>query len=994
MDTLEFLRAILPEDGYKFLALGRTGRTGLAHKAYESLELMAQAVESYDRQENLIVYHACCSYKAPSFEVPDTDGLTKTKFRGEPNWSKAKSFWCDIDCGEDKAAANKGYATKNDAAKAIRSFCAANGFPDPMIVDSGGGIHCYWPLTKEIGPKSWRTIASGFKAALIGAGLFVDPTRTADLSSVLRPVGTHNRKPGRMPRQVLAKSKHNSVEPAQFAEAVARAVDKFQVTPARVSSAPDINDDLTAHLHPHIDSSAIEISNHCAQVAAMRDTKGDVDYETWRGVIGIIKHCVEGVELANEWSSERGATGHSNTDVATRYETWSAGPATCEFFQTKGATPSKCDGCVHNSKIKSPIVLGRILPEPQEEIVQVTTEEAVVVEAIVPPFPEGYEFNANRMIRFIKDKDGVLQPYSFCHTLFYPLQRIRKADGTFAFTIRMHLPDFRIRDFEVDTAALAASSDLLKALSKYELMPTNNKDATMHLTAYLRDSIHKLMAEQRETDTLTSFGWRDNMNGFLLGDRLYHSDGSVRKVFIGGAAQAFKDVYPEPRGTLERYSKAVNYIYNRENSEAAQYVFCNVYGSLLTPFGEDSYNGILVAVNSSATGKGKTSVWKAALYGLADANGLVKPGKDGATRNARWGIVGAHKNVPVVFDEMTDMDAAELSNFAYTVSQGTERARMTSSGGKVGFAEQHTWKAVVGITANEDMHAKLAAHNANTQAEAVRLISINFGTYKVPIIDPALDVSDAIDTMRDNWGNAGDTFIRYVVTHKREVMDLFNKVESRLSHMLPESEYRFFRSHAACTLTAAQLLIDLKVVEFDYEALEQFSIRLIQDMITTVASNNTTSPGDALGRMMRDMSSQIIVTYGYRDLRTDIRGPEESQSRVFGTPVGRRVLGNPNPNSKEKIDPKFVNKLFIAKKEFGEWCAKNRMEPKALVDHAKLEGWLVDWPAKVNLGKGTVLSTGSCNCYVFDYSAMEGAAEATGGATVAQTTELGVVSSR
>jgi hypothetical protein len=993
MDTLAFLRAILPEEGYKFVALGRAGREGLAHKAYESLELMAQAIESYDRQEGLTVYHACCGYKAANFEVI-VDGKAKTKFRGEANWDKAKSFWCDIDCGEDKAADNKGYTTKAEAAKAIALFCSGNGFPAPMIVDSGSGIHCYWPLTKEIGPKSWRTIASGFKAALAGAGLLVDPTRTADLSSILRPVGTHNRKPNRLVRLVSAKSKPNVVTPEQFAEAVSRAVSKYEVTPARISSGPDINDDLTAHLQPQIPSSAVEVSNHCAQVAAMRDSKGDVDYETWRGVIGIIRHCVEGVELAHEWSAERAATGHSNTDVDIRYETWDAGPTSCEFFQTKGATPAKCEGCSHNGKVKGPIMLGRIVPVSQEALVEVTTEEATVVEAIVPPFPEGYEFNVSRMLRFIKDKDGVLQPYSFCHTLFYPLQRIRKADGTFAFTIRMHLPDKRIRDFEVDTAALAASSDLLKALSKYELMPTNNKDATMHLTAYLRDSIHKLMAEQRETDTLTSFGWRDNMNGFLLGDRLYHSDGSVRKVFVGGAAQAFKDVYPEPRGTLEKYSKAVNYIYNRENSEAAQYVFCNVYGSLLTPFGEDSYNGILVAVNSSATGKGKTSVWKAALYGMADANGLVKPGKDGATRNARWGIVGAHKNVPVVFDEMTDMDAAELSNFAYTVSQGTERARMTSSGGKVGFAEQHTWKAVVGITANEDMHSKLAAHNANTQAEAVRLISINFGTYKVPIIDPALDVSDAIDVMRDNWGNAGDVFIRYVVTHKREVMDLFNKTESRLSNILPESEYRFFRSHAACTLTAAQILIDLKVVDFDYDSLEKFSVVLIQDMISTVASNNTTTPGDAIGRMLRDMSSQVIVTYGYRDLRTDIRGPEEPQSKVFGAPVGRRILSNPNPNAKEKIDPKFTNKLFIAKKEFGEWCAKNRMEPKALTDYAKAEGWLVDWPAKVNLGKGTVLSTGSCSCYAFDYSVMEGAVEVTSGSTAPQAIEIGVASSR
>jgi len=991
MNTLEFLRATLPEEGYKFIALGRAGKKGYAHKAYESLELMAQALDSYDRQPDLTVYHACCAYKEPSYQIM-VDGEPKTKWRGEPNWFKAKSFWADIDCGEDKAEKGKGYATKMDAAKAIIGFCRDNGFPNPMLVDSGGGLHCYWPLTTEIGPKSWRLMANGFKAALDSAGLLVDPTRTADLSSVLRPVGTHNRKPGRDVREVKVKSTNNPVEPAQFAAAVARAVDKYGAKPVQLRGEPDINDDLTAHLHPHIDSSIEEVANHCAQVAVMRDTQGDVDYETWRGVIGIIKHCIEGHEKAVEWSERRAETNHSNTDVDIRYNSWDAGPTSCEFFQTKGATPEKCEGCVHKGKIKGPIMLGRIVPVPQEELVEVTTEEAEIVETVVPPFPEAYEFNANRMIRYLKDKDGILQPYAFCHTLFYPIQRICKADKTYAFTIRMHLPDKRIRDFEVDTAAIAASSDLLKALSKYELLPSNNKDATMHLTAYIRDSIQKLMSEQRETDTLTSFGWRDNMSGFLLGDRLYHVDGSVRKVFVGGAAASFRSIYPEPRGTLSKYSEAVNFIYNRENSQAAQYVYCNVYGSLLTPFGEDSYNGILVAVNSGDSGKGKTSAWRSALYGLADANGLIKAGKEGATRNARWGLVGAHKNIPVVFDEMTDMDAAELSNFAYTVSQGTERARMTSSGGKVGFAEQHTWKAVVGLTANEDMHAKLAAHNANTQAEAVRMLSINFEKYKVPIIDPALDVSNAIDKMRDNWGNAGDVFLKYVVTHQKEVMDLYNKVEGKLSKLLPESEYRFFRSHAACTLSAAQILIDLKIVDFDYAELEAFSVTLINDMIATVTTGNMTSPGDAFGRFLRDMSSRVIVTYGYRDLRTDSRGPEESQSRIFGSPVGRRILSNPNPNSKEKLDPKFVDKLFIAKKEFGDWCAKNRTEPKNLIEHAKDEGWLVHWPEKVNIGRGTAISTGSCTCYVFDYSAMEGAVEKTSGESADESPALGVIS--
>jgi len=991
MDTLTFLRAILPEDGYKYVGLSRAGNPGIAHKAYDSLETMAQAIASYDNHTNLTVYHACAAYKELYFEI-EVDGALKKKYRGQQNWYKAKSFWADIDCGETKAQEGKGYATKKDAATAIITFCRSNNLPDPMLVDSGGGIHCYWPLTQPIGPNSWRTIAASFKAALAGAGLLVDPTRTADLSSVLRPVGSHNRKPGRDVRQVKVVRDGSPITPQEFHNAVKTAVAKYNVIPARISQATNLNDDLTAHLGPQLESSANEAANHCNQMRVMRDTQGDVDYETWRGVIGIIKHCVEGFDLAEQWSQNRSATGHANTDTKTRFDSWNAGPATCEHFQ--GCNPTACDGCPHKGNIKSPIVLGRLLPEPSETTVEVINEAKPeeTLQAIVPPMPEGFDYQSERMLRFIKDKDGVLQPYTFCHTLFYPIQRIKKSDGAFAFTIRMHLPDQRVRDFEVDNSAIASPTDLLKALSKYELMPSNNKDSTMHMTAYIRDSIRKLMAEQRETDTLTAFGWRDNMSGVLLGDRLYHQDGSIRKVFIGGAAADHRNAYPEPRGYLAAYSEAVNYIYNRENSQAAQYVFCNVYGSLITPFGEDSYNGALVAVNSGASGKGKTSVWRAALYGICDANKMIFAGKEGATRNARWAIVGAHKNIPVVFDEMTDMDPSEVSSMAYTTSQGTDRARLTSSGGKVGFAEQHTWKAVVGLTANEDMHAKLASHNANTQAEAVRMIGINFATYNVPIIDPAVEVSNAIDVMRENMGNAGHEFVKYIVTHQPQVADLYAKIESKMSRLMPQSEYRFFRSHATCTLVAARILSDLNIVEFDYTLLEDFTVRLMTDLTAAVSKGNTTDPAEAINRMVRELSGRILVTVGYRDVRTDARGPEESLSRIVGVAAGRRILGTPNKNKSETLDPKLVGKLFIAKKEFVDWCSKNRMEPKEVINFAKEQKWMVKAPDRFNIGRGTAHSTGACACYCFDFAAMEGVAEKTSGPTVVNLEEAAVSS--
>ena len=366
---------------------------------------MAKAIESYDKQENLTVYHACAAYKEASYEAV-VNGETKRKYRGEPNWLRAKAFWADIDCGESKAAEGKGYVDKDSAVAAILDFCQTNGLSSPLLVDSGGGIHCYWRLSATVDPDSWRAVAGDFKAALAAAGLLVDPTRTADLSSLLRPVGTHNRKPGRDLREVTVIREGCVVSPQEFNAAVQTAVTKYGVIPQQpLSRVPvaGLNDDLIGHLGPQIESSAHEVANHCAQVGKMRDTQGDVSYEQWRGVIGIIKHCVEGEPLAHEWSKRRGETGHTNTDVETRYESWNAGPATCEYFRK--CNSAECVDCPQNGKITSPIQLGRL---GVKEVVAAALADRLVTWDPNAPIPVKRQFLIN---------DGGLFPIKAVSTL-------------------------------------------------------------------------------------------------------------------------------------------------------------------------------------------------------------------------------------------------------------------------------------------------------------------------------------------------------------------------------------------------------------------------------------------------------------------------------------------------------------------------------------------------------------------------------------------------
>jgi hypothetical protein len=956
MNTLEFLQTILPEEGIKFLASIDQVGGWTKHYPYTDLEQMAKAVETFDAKA-VQVYHACSSYNDPVVEV---DG--KKKYRGPENWCKAKAFWLDLDSGEEKAAKGKGYLTKKDAALALREFCAKTGLPAPMLVDSGNGLHVYWVLTKAIKPATWLKIASRLKAITTHHGLYADPTVTADFSRILRPIGGTNKKNTHKTVKVLLKS--TPVEPQAFA-AILNAValpESASITPPKLAE-PSINDDLISHLPPSIPIYAEVIASKCAQLAEIRDTKGDVNYEHWRGAIGLIKYCEEGLEKAREWSSERANTGHDQVDVDQKYETWSSPPTTCEFFSK--CNPTGCEGCTFKGKIKTPAVLGRKEPEAKTTEVQAKVD-GVAMQVVVPEFPKGYGHDNNQMIRFMEDKDGIMHAFTFCANLFYPVHRIKRENGEFSLGMRMHLPDRRTREFEIDTQLLASPQKLIEGLARHELLPTNNKDASMHMTAYLRDSLEKLKQEAEELNTYTSFGWIDNYQGFLIGDRLYHKDGSVRKVLIGSYARDKAAAFPTPTGTAEGYSKALNYLYAREGMEPMQYVVAAGFGSVLSPLGDSMYKGLVFAVVGEETAKGKTTVCWASLYAFGDADRMSLKTEDNATVNARYARMGTYRNIPMLIDEVTNVEPAELSKFAYSVSLGQEKERLTVGKGSSGvrFAESQTWAMNLFMTANKDMHAALAVSQSNTQAEAVRLIQIKIDRYDTPKLKMS-EVEAAKKQMFINQGVAGDVFLRYVVKNLDDVMQRMAKWGVKLENDMPDVKYRFYRSHAICSFTALEICNELGITNFNIDKLYAFVQELFIELAVSVKEQNTITPEDALNRMLNDLSPRILVTTEYRDGR-DSRGPEDTARIPNNGAAGRYILGN-----QATREHPMTGKLFIVKKEIQDWCLKHRVDYKHMIDAAIVIGVASDVKEKFNVGRGTKLSAGQHRCVCIDMLKLE-----------------------
>src|SRR5882724_8039363 len=191
-ETLAFLTCVLPSEGFYCAVIFNTAHTkpGVDFPRQQicaSLEELTDVILANDKQGRT-VYHACAAYR-------DAKGIfneqkQRWEVRTQQNARGAAAFWLDLDVKPGK------YPDKPAAAEAAIAFADWAGIPRPVLVDSGHGVHCYWPLEHELDPATWQRYAEALKARSIEFGLKADHGLTGNIACILRPPGTYNRKEG------------------------------------------------------------------------------------------------------------------------------------------------------------------------------------------------------------------------------------------------------------------------------------------------------------------------------------------------------------------------------------------------------------------------------------------------------------------------------------------------------------------------------------------------------------------------------------------------------------------------------------------------------------------------------------------------------------------------------------------------------------------------------------------------------------------------------
>lgn len=238
--------------------------------------------------------------------------------RTAANTSGAFGFWIDSDVGAGKADSGKGYRTVEDAEIALMKFCKDVYIPEPThIVNSGGGLHAYWAVSKFINHEAWRNFAGKFKTLTKSHGFLADPTRTADIASVLRVPGTFNYKynPPRLVTLKYASDKY--IDRDTILAAIECAHDQICVIDTIEKKQCNVRQESTGASQTDLQETAHNIENVKSALAVIDP---DCDREMWFKACCAVRslNWDRGESLARAWS--RGEFWEISNKIAIKYD--------------------------------------------------------------------------------------------------------------------------------------------------------------------------------------------------------------------------------------------------------------------------------------------------------------------------------------------------------------------------------------------------------------------------------------------------------------------------------------------------------------------------------------------------------------------------------------------------------------------------------------------------------------------------------------------------
>ena len=900
---MDFIETILPTEGLYCVAM-LLPQGGFRHFFRASLT-------DAQRQIDLLNANGHTVFLAQAtFKTEDS--------RKQSNALFLRNFFFDIDCGE-----GKDYPDQKTAVAALKQFIADTGLPFPAVVSSGNGLYAQWPIIENIPAEQWKTVARILKQTAVAYGFKTDPARTSDSASVLRPPGTSNRKPGKAIKAVVLLKDARPLAFMEFVRCVHTAAKKQKVD-LKPLEAPKPANDINAEFYAGVEmdatpSSAAKVADKCAQLRLLRDCGGDVAEPLWYACLGVLAFCEDGEELAHEWS--QGYADYSAAETSRKLQQWhdaGVGPSTCAKLGAEN--PQGCVGCPHNSKIKSPIVLGR--PEPKA----IETEP----EQLDPP--AGFRRTDKGLCY---EDEGRWTPFYDCD-LYVSQLAWDESLGYETTTICHKLPHDGWSDCTVRSSLVNDHKALLTALADCHIKVVGVKEKKA-MCAYIESYAAKLQRNRRMAQLMCQMGWKTARNGepmFVLGGKLLHSDGTVEETnFAKNVPQAALGFHSQ--GDLSSWVKMTE-VFDQPGMEPFAFaMLAGGFGAPLMKF--TGFDGALVSLVGES-GTGKTLVERMLLSVWGKQSELMMLRDD--TKNALVSRLGIYGNLPMAIDEITNIDGMDLSDFVYRITQGRDKARLTKN------AEERKslngWNTLAVASTNASLVEKLSGAKSDATAEINRVFE--YPVARHPKFEG--EVTNAIFwTLSRNYGLAGEAYAKYLVQNVEKITPALEQVRKQIDAAARiRGDERFWSAIAAVAIYGGLVARKLGLIAFDVAPVMRWAV----DTIKAMRGDKDDLAGDAvgiLGQFLDDHATNRLIVKG-----------EGLQTTIIDPPRGALYV-------RHEID---CHKVFISRAAFKHWLSRRFGSYSQIRKELEDIGALKAANARKTLGAGTYLGGAQQPCWVVD----------------------------
>jgi hypothetical protein len=867
-----------------------------------------------------------------------------------------RTFFIDLDVGENKA-----YANKEEARVALLEFIDETGLPDPVCIDSGGGMHAYWIMDRDIPIEEYLPYAQRFKTFALSK-IKADAAVMADPSRVMRCPETFNYKfDPPEPTSVIGDEIHvyDWDEFKEFIGGDQAPVDPF----ADVRKGLD-EDTLAMKKIDNYEWSFQLIAERslvgdgCAQVEYMLVNEKTCEEPLWHAGLSIAKFCNDGATAIHEMSSEHPNYSHKETEE--KANNFPA-PRTCEWF---GANfPDRCEGCKHRGKIKTPIVLGKVLKEFNDDITEPTTIEPIPAaisdlfesqtdeaEPIretpstqkVPKFPDflkpfirGEKGGVYYLPPPKVDKKGMvtyLDPVEILSHILYPTRRLFSPLDGECMTMHLILPNDGLKEFLLPMKSVYALEELKKTLSFHQVIyPTKQiNNIQDYLVKWSQYMINVGKAQQMRMQ----LGWSAVNNteewktrSFVIGEREITFEKEFVEApvspYIRGVVKHFKAV-----GTYERWQESANEL-NRPGFELHAMTCLAGFGTTLMSY--MSTPGVVISL-LGRSGCAKTGAMYAGISAFGDPDALSV---FESTDNGLTGRMLGLKNLMFGVDEIGNKDPKPLSQLVHNVSNGKAKIRMQASVNAERVTEMSASLIAV-LTTNESVYNKFELHKGSPDGEVARLIEF--------LIEQPNDLKGAdgaklgvhiFDAFKHNYGHAGPKFI--VAALETGDVQIKKRIDFWIDRYLTDtggdSAYRFHQNFVAAVFTAGEIAVDAGIVDYDLERIYAKVIAELNNIKMNVVKVNNTD------------FTAILADFMYENMGNTLRIKD---GKVIDEPRGKLVArvatDEPTRVSKDALK-EYLGKKKITPREF----EKALMESGEMISKSARKHLETGWKATTTI---------------------------------------------